>query len=56
MVMTYKWSDLGKGRMLGNHVGAYIWMTTHDLPFVIGEWAGLVEDVVSNTNLSKVVK
>src|SRR5712691_5883101 len=36
VVVTNKWRDLGKGGVLGDHVGAYVGMATHDFPFGLG--------------------
>jgi hypothetical protein len=42
--------------MLDDHVGPYIRVATHDLPFILAQRARLVQDIVTNSNLSEVVQ
>ncbi len=56
MVVPHERRNLSQGGMLRDHVCPDIGVSSHDLPLLLSQWPWLVEDVVTNTNLAKVVE
>src|SRR5258708_16599692 len=42
--------------MLGDHIGTDVWVTAHDFPLFLTQGPGLIEYVVPNSYLPKIVQ
>ena len=56
MVVPHQRGDLSQSRVLRDHVRADVRVPAHDLPLVVGQGPGLVEDVVPDSDLAQVVE